>query len=544
MRTFCSFLTILNPPVKSYCNDIYLITHAGMGRWVMRPLHYDRPDYDADPTCDLFTIELHYGGVLLGDAYKYGHTAYFDMVDPDSFSLQQLNRMVEFLGVYGGSFEYLWLVPGEKIPKDLKTLHCDEEVRDLTEEVMVAGGAGQGELVVDGGQANNHLLALEYNVDGSPSVLNQATSESPLGPVTIAQTDPTTHLNPEIHLSSDAVTRPDPPTPPSSQIPPSLVEETLPTSRPSSEILVSPVVDINNNPTSPESPPGTSSSPAGYENNEAPDYEYSSEDDSFHADERELGDESSEYEQVDYSESEVDEAIDNVLRRRGNASRTTDEDSDGLMNVLERRFPFAEHRYCVRHLWHNMSSKFKESWELKNMLWDVAKSTYLHAYQKAINVLVKQGLKCKMMKRLHKQRIRLASYPHDTICPNPGQQLKVNKAKSPFWYPVYNGDGEFEVRGARTFVVKLREFSCACGAWQLSGIPCEHAIACITYNGGKLLDYVDPAFLVGTYTWAYTVAIRPLNDSSQWLPSNGPRLRAPTVAATGCGPKQKKEEHL
>ncbi|CAN1284652.1 hypothetical protein LINPERPRIM_LOCUS18690 [Linum perenne] len=172
------------------------------------------------------------------------------MVDPYSFSLQQLNRMVEFLGVYGGSFEYLWLVSGEKIPKDLKTLHCDEEVRDLTEgvtasrtvcvyinklsafqarrrleqvqlrmfevvtrrrgvvieEVMVAGGAGQGEPVVDGGRANNHLLALEYNVDGSPSVLNQATSESPLGPVTIAQTDPTTHLNPEIHLSSDAVT--------------------------------------------------------------------------------------------------------------------------------------------------------------------------------------------------------------------------------------------------------------------------------------------------------------------------------------------------
>ncbi|CAN1284651.1 hypothetical protein LINPERPRIM_LOCUS18689 [Linum perenne] len=145
-----------------------------------------------------------------------------------------------------------------------------------------------------------------------------------------------------------------------------------------------------------------------------------------------------------------------------------------------------------------------------------------------------------MIKRLHKQRIRLASYPHDTICPNPGQQLKVNKAKSPFWYPVYNGDGEFEVQGARTFVVKLIEFSCACGAWQLSGIPCEHAITCITYNGGKLLDYVDPAFLVGTYTWAYTVAIRPLNDSSQWLPSNGPRLRAPTVAAMGCGPKQKK----
>ncbi|CAN1162628.1 hypothetical protein LINPERHAP2_LOCUS24600 [Linum perenne] len=141
------------------------------------------------------------------------------------------------------------------------------------------------------------------------------------------------------------------------------------------------------------------------------------------------------------------------------------------------------------------------------------------------------------MKRLHKQRIRLANLPHDAICPNSGHQLRVNKGKSPFWYPAYNGDGEFEVQGRRTFVVKLRRFECAFGAWQLSGISCEHSIACITYNGGKLLDYVDPAFLVGTYNRAYIVAIQPLNDSTQWLPGNGPVLRAPTFVTPVSGPK-------
>ncbi|CAN1783450.1 hypothetical protein LINPERHAP1_LOCUS16286 [Linum perenne] len=287
MRTFGSFLTILNPPVKYYCNDIYLITHAGMGRWVLRPLHYDRPDYDAE----------------VRDLTEGVTAARTVCVYINKLSVFQARRRLAQVQLR--MFEVVTKRRGV-----------------LIEEVMVGGGAGQGEPVVDGGRANNHLLALEYNVDGSPSVLNQATSESPLGPVSIAQADPTTHLN------TDAVTRPDPPTPPSSQIPPSLEEDTLPTSRPSSEIPDSPVVDTNNNPASSESPLGTSSSPAGYENNEASDYEYSSEDDSFHADERELGDESSEYEQADYSESEVDEAIDNVLRRRGNPSQTTDEDSD------------------------------------------------------------------------------------------------------------------------------------------------------------------------------------------------------------------------
>ncbi|CAN1345779.1 hypothetical protein LINPERPRIM_LOCUS40519 [Linum perenne] len=119
----------------------------------------------------------------------------------------------------------------------------------------------------------------------------------------------------------------------------------------------------------------------------------------------------------------------------------------------------------------------------------------------------------RMMKRLHKQRVRLARLPHDVICLIPARKLKVNKGKLAFWYPVYNGEGEFEVHGERTFVVKLHQFECACGSWQIYGIPSEHAIACINYNGEKLVDFVHDAFLVGTYNQSYSVAIRPLNDS-------------------------------
>ncbi|CAN1123504.1 hypothetical protein LINPERHAP2_LOCUS1908 [Linum perenne] len=66
-----------------------------------------------DHTGKLFTIELHYGGVMIGDAYRYGHIAYMDLVDPDKLSLHELNKMVEYLGVYGGIFEYLWLFLGK-----------------------------------------------------------------------------------------------------------------------------------------------------------------------------------------------------------------------------------------------------------------------------------------------------------------------------------------------------------------------------------------------------------------------------------------------
>ncbi|CAN1255762.1 hypothetical protein LINPERPRIM_LOCUS9095 [Linum perenne] len=171
-----------------------------MGRWVMRPLHYERPEYDAGPTGKLFTIELHYGGVLIGNAYRYGHVSYMDMVDPDKLSLHELNRMVEFVGVYGGIFEYLWMVPGEKIPAGLKALHCDVDVRSLIDGVtalkticvyvnkltefqarrrlaqiqlqMFEEVRQRRDVVIqevdEVGHANNHLLALEYNIGQAP----------------------------------------------------------------------------------------------------------------------------------------------------------------------------------------------------------------------------------------------------------------------------------------------------------------------------------------------------------------------------------------
>ncbi|CAN1802372.1 hypothetical protein LINPERHAP1_LOCUS23349 [Linum perenne] len=74
---------------------------------------------------------------MIGDAYRYGHIAYMDMVDPDKLSLHELNKMVEYLGVYGGIFEYLWLVPGKEFTDGLKPLHCDDDVRDLTDGVTV-----------------------------------------------------------------------------------------------------------------------------------------------------------------------------------------------------------------------------------------------------------------------------------------------------------------------------------------------------------------------------------------------------------------------
>ncbi|GKF82850.1 hypothetical protein Tco_0244506, partial [Tanacetum coccineum] len=46
----------------------------------------------------------------------------------------------------------------------------------------------------------------------------------------------------------------------------------------------------------------------------------------------------------------------------------------GLLPALEKMFPHAEHRYCVRHIYENMNQTWKGS-EYKEMLWKCASST-------------------------------------------------------------------------------------------------------------------------------------------------------------------------
>ncbi|CAN1129230.1 hypothetical protein LINPERHAP2_LOCUS5097 [Linum perenne] len=316
-----------------------------MGRWVMRPLHYDRPDYDSDPTSKLFTIELHYGGVLIGNDYKYGLTSYFDLVEADTFSLHDLNKMTKFVGVYGGIFEYLWLVPGEDIPAALKPLHCDDDIRTLIEgltpartvrvyinklsefqarrrlaqvqlrlfevvtrrrgvvieEVMEAGGNGPGEGVVGSG-----------NVSRARRLLRMSWAQLQIQSL---KTNKAQWLRPPpIHRSPNSPTSPPPTHTPPPEIP------VNPTSPP---LTHTPPPERPVKPTSPpltHSPPQENlDTPPLYEDDSS-GYSYSSEDESFRADERELGDESSENEAFEYDEDEVDSEVDNVLRRRASSS--------------------------------------------------------------------------------------------------------------------------------------------------------------------------------------------------------------------------------
>lgn len=103
-------------------------------------------------------------------------------------------------------------------------------------------------------------------------------------------------------------------------------------------------------------------------------------------------------------------------------------------------------------------------------------------------------------------------------------------------------------------VVNLKDKTCTCCEWQLSGKPCVHTIALICKMRGSIEQQVHEYFSVEKFRSAYAPVIHPLPDSKLWPKSeHGFMLHPPilkpvagrrrTERYKGCGEKKKKGSH-
>ncbi|KAL4347116.1 hypothetical protein GQ457_17G003410 [Hibiscus cannabinus] len=89
--------------------------------------------------------------------------------------------------------------------------------------------------------------------------------------------------------------------------------------------------------------------------------------------------------------------------------------------------------------------------------------------------------------------------------------------------------------------VNIQEWTCSCRKWQLTGIPCIHAISVILLIEDRLEKYVDSCYSVSTQRTIYSHLISPVRGEQQWAtndtmesilpPIHGPRT-TPTSQAT------------
>ncbi|CAI9292371.1 unnamed protein product [Lactuca saligna] len=113
---------------------------------------------------------------------------------------------------------------------------------------------------------------------------------------------------------------------------------------------------------------------------------------------------------------------------------------------------------------------------------------------------------------------------------------------------VFCGNGKYQVSKnlLEQFVVDMGQQTCSCRRWELIGIPCAHAIACMwEMLKNKEIDKIPEHWVHRTYwleTWKnmYSFTIHPINGRNMWEKSTCPTTLLPPKHHVPIGRPKKK----
>ncbi|XP_056691615.1 uncharacterized protein [Spinacia oleracea] len=104
----------------------------------------------------------------------------------------------------------------------------------------------------------------------------------------------------------------------------------------------------------------------------------------------------------------------------------------------------------------------------------------------------------------------------------------------------------FEVENnSERFLVNLEDKKCTCFSWELTGIPCHHAYACILYMRADPEDYVHDFYSKKRYMDAYEPVLLPMPGPKEWEKTPFPEpVPAPFRKMSGRPSKRKRTKEL
>ncbi|CAN6271762.1 unnamed protein product [Urochloa humidicola] len=125
-------------------------------------------------------------------------------------------------------------------------------------------------------------------------------------------------------------------------------------------------------------------------------------------------------------------------------------------------------------------------------------------------------IRCNLMEMMYTRRESSNAWA-EVLTPSANQKLQeqMNKALTLNVVCSTGNDGNshvFEVCDDSVNVVNINEWECTCRKWQLSGIPCSHAIAVFDRTERCPLDYCAKCFTTEYYRRTYATSINPIPD--------------------------------
>ncbi|XP_016647160.1 PREDICTED: uncharacterized protein LOC107880369 [Prunus mume] len=238
----------------------------------------------------------------------------------------------------------------------------------------------------------------------------------------------------------------------------------------------------------------------------------------------------------------------------GHAYAFISDKQKGLSIAIAELIPNAEHRHCVRHFYNNFKGSHP-GLTLKQILWDAARETtipwwkcqmermkmeseaawkWLHpkpaqhwsrshfkthykcdmllnnlceafnssivkARDKPILQML-ESIRTNLMVRMANRRVAAFKWKK-SVGPRIEKIVEKNKVESGYCIPILSGDMKYQVTNMEggQYAVDLGTRSCSCMRWDLCGIPCSHAIACISRRRQDPFDYVDECYKKAAY---------------------------------------------
>ncbi|MFS7931778.1 putative transcription factor interactor and regulator CCHC(Zn) family [Helianthus anomalus] len=276
----------------------------------------------------------------------------------------------------------------------------------------------------------------------------------------------------------------------------------------------------------------------------------------------------------------------------------------GILPALAKVYPSAEHRYCLRHIHENMKSTWRGSL-YKNLLWKCASVSTIPQFERAMNQVYMEDIKlhdwlrqippqhwtrshfsgraksdvllnnlCEVfnsqlvggrdkpiitcLEYIREYLMKRIVLVHKVIAkcdgpltPKATELFETIKSEASQCSVIYSGNNKYQVsRGIYDqCVVNINQRNCTCRKWELTGLPCRHAVAVIwnmTQHGqdvGIPESWVSEVYWIETWKKVYANTIDGVNGVVMWTPSQCPiTLRPPKHHKQVGRPKKKRKK--
>ncbi|KAK8694386.1 hypothetical protein V6N13_071940 [Hibiscus sabdariffa] len=268
----------------------------------------------------------------------------------------------------------------------------------------------------------------------------------------------------------------------------------------------------------------------------------------------------------------------------------------GLLEEVQQCLPHVEHRYCARHMYANWKKDHKGG-DLQLLFWNYCKATTQPLFRKHADRICKlkpkayadlmekdpshwskaffstrskcdaidnnfceafnsaiigarfksiismfEDIRHYVMHRLVEHKKKSISWKGE-LCPRIAKKLEEHKVRSYFCHVIWNGaDGYELMHNEDSFVVDVKVWKCTCKVWDLTRIPCPHAVCVILYREESLENYVLHLYKKEVYQELYSVVIPTIPSEKYWQDSGMGKIDPPLKRKLPGRPKHKRRK--